>query len=136
MSDMRRREFFTLLGGLAAAACPLAARAQQPTMPVIGYLGSESPDLFAGRLRAFRQGLTETGMSRARTWLSNTAGRRINTIDFQRCCEWRGRFKMKLPRRNFLYLAAGAAALPAVPRFAWAQSYPTRPVRIIVPFAP
>src|SRR5262249_39752028 len=43
---------------------------------------------------------------------------------------------MKLPRRNFLYLAAGAAALPAVSRFAWAQTYPTRPVRIIVPFAP
>src|SRR5262245_59960358 len=39
---------------------------------------------------------------------------------------------MKLPRRNFLYLAAGAAALPAVSRFAWAQAYPTRPVRIIV----
>jgi tripartite-type tricarboxylate transporter receptor subunit TctC len=39
---------------------------------------------------------------------------------------------MKLPRRNFLHLAAGAAALPAVSRFAWAQAYPTRPVRIIV----
>src|SRR2546421_12441179 len=43
---------------------------------------------------------------------------------------------MKLPRRSFLHLAAGAAALPAVSRFAWAQSYPVRPVRIIVPFAP
>src|SRR6266849_6078455 len=43
---------------------------------------------------------------------------------------------MKLARRQFLHLAAGAAALPAVSRFAWAQSYPTRPVRIIVPFAP
>src|SRR5262249_33404618 len=39
---------------------------------------------------------------------------------------------MKLPRRNFLHLAAGAAALPAVSRFAWAQGYPTRPVRLIV----
>jgi tripartite-type tricarboxylate transporter receptor subunit TctC len=43
---------------------------------------------------------------------------------------------MKLPRRNFLHLAAGAAALPAVSRFARAQAYPTRPVRIIVPIAP
>src|SRR5262245_56314542 len=42
---------------------------------------------------------------------------------------------MKLPRRNFLHLAAGAAALPAVSRFAWAQAYPSRPVRI-VPFTP
>jgi len=39
---------------------------------------------------------------------------------------------MKLPRRNFLHLAAGAAALPAVSRIAWAQAYPSRPVRIIV----
>jgi tripartite-type tricarboxylate transporter receptor subunit TctC len=42
---------------------------------------------------------------------------------------------MKLPRRNFLHLAAGAAALPAVSRIAWAQTYPSRPVRIIVGFA-
>jgi tripartite-type tricarboxylate transporter receptor subunit TctC len=43
---------------------------------------------------------------------------------------------MKLLRRQFLYLAAGAAALPAVSRMAWAQTYPTRPVRIVVGFAP
>jgi tripartite-type tricarboxylate transporter receptor subunit TctC len=43
---------------------------------------------------------------------------------------------MKLPRRKFLHLAAGAAALPAVSRLAWAQTYPTRPVHIIVPVAP
>jgi tripartite-type tricarboxylate transporter receptor subunit TctC len=43
---------------------------------------------------------------------------------------------MKLPHRNFLHLAAGAAALPAVSRFAWAQTYPSRPVRLIVPVAP
>src|SRR5262245_44298578 len=42
---------------------------------------------------------------------------------------------MKLPRRTFLHLAAGAAALPAVSRIAWAQAYPARPVRIIVGFA-
>jgi hypothetical protein len=43
---------------------------------------------------------------------------------------------MKLPRRKFLYLAAGAAALPAVTRVAGAQAYPTRPVRIVVGFPP
>ena len=43
---------------------------------------------------------------------------------------------MKLPRRQFLHLAAGAAALPAVSRIARAQAYPTRPVRSIVGFAP
>ena len=43
---------------------------------------------------------------------------------------------MHLPRRRFLHLAAGAAALPAVSRGAWAQAYPSRPVRIIVGFPP
>jgi tripartite-type tricarboxylate transporter receptor subunit TctC len=43
---------------------------------------------------------------------------------------------MKLPRRNFLYLVAGAAALPAVSRIAWTQAYPSRPVRLIVPLGP
>src|SRR5262245_33983232 len=62
--QLKRREFITLLGGAAVATPmlrPHGARAQQPTRPVVGFLNPTSLDMQADRLRAFRQGLKDTG---------------------------------------------------------------------------
>jgi putative tryptophan/tyrosine transport system substrate-binding protein len=58
--NMRRRDFITLFGG-AAASWPLSARAQAPAMPVLGFLGTGSPEVYATRLRVFHEGLKEAG---------------------------------------------------------------------------
>jgi putative ABC transport system substrate-binding protein len=70
---IRRRDFLTLVGG-AAAGWPFAARAQQPTLPVIGYLSSTSSGPYAPFVAAFQQGLKETGF---------VAGQNV-TIEYRR----------------------------------------------------
>ena len=76
-SYIARRKFLAALGG-AAVAWPLAARAQQPAMPVVGFLHSASARTFGHAVTAFRRGLRETGMSTGRMWRSNTDGRTVN----------------------------------------------------------
>ena len=83
MRTIRRREFIAGLGG--AAAWPLAARAQQPSMPVIGFLsGASAEDNYKNYTVPFLQGLQETGYVVGQMRRLNTAGRKINSIGCRR----------------------------------------------------
>lgn len=82
---IRRREFVFTLGG-AAVAWPLAARAQQPAMPVIGFLSAVSPGPFAQRVAAFHQGLNEAGYVEGRNVAIESRWRRGDTSN---CPHWR-----------------------------------------------
>ena len=78
--QLRRREFITLLGG-AAAAWPVGARAQQPALPVIGYLSYGSPKSDTFRLTGLRRGLNETGYAEGRNVV---IGRKTKPLDWKR----------------------------------------------------
>jgi putative tryptophan/tyrosine transport system substrate-binding protein len=81
---VRRRDFVKVIA--VSVAWPLAASAQQPAIPVVGYLSANSPDEGEPRAAAFRRGLQEAGYVVARTLRSNTAGQSNKLIG---CPRWR-----------------------------------------------
>ena len=93
---MRRRDFITLIGS-AVAAWPLAARAQQAKMPVIGYFSGQSPDYETARLAALRQSLSEAGYVEGESiateyrWVEGPAERYFGIAGAGRCDIWEHR---------------------------------------------
>jgi ABC-type uncharacterized transport system substrate-binding protein len=121
---MRRRKFITLLGG-AAVAWPLAARAQQPAMPVIGFLGPTSPEVFSDRIRGFHRGLKETGYVEGENL---TIAYRWAEGQFDRLPA----LMVELVRRQVAVIAAGASSAALAAKAATT----TIPVLFIIPEDP
>jgi len=118
---MKRRQFITLLGG--AAAWPVAARAQQPAMPVIGYLDPRAPEATADFLRAFRQGLKETGhIDRENVAIEYYGGDNLPTL----AAELVRRRVAAIVAGSILAAFAAKAATDAVPIVFFAPEDPVR----------
>ena len=127
-AKIERRAFITLLGG-AAAAWPLAAQAQQPAMPVIGFLDVRSPDALGGRLRAFHQGLKETGFIESEnvSILYRFAENRSDRL---------AEMAADLVHRGVAVISTGAPLLPSPPglqplRFPPFSSWPKTPSALV-----
>lgn len=104
---MRRREFITLLTGTALAGCPITTRARQAGKPVIGWLCSESSDVWAARLDAFHEGLNKTGYTQG----SNVAFEyRWAEGHYDRLAE----MAAELVRRNVDVIAVGGGNVAAL----------------------
>src|SRR2546426_11252549 len=103
---MKRREFITLLGG-STLAWQLPARAQQPAMPVVGFLATSAPEPIAYQLLAFRKGLSETGFVEGRNVAIES---RFANNDYGRLPE----LAADLVRRRVAVIVAGGGILAAL----------------------